>query len=132
MSCTLLLFGWILPGATFAQPIKVKLVNGKTGKPFKRVRVYIVLSGQKQQHLLDLTTDNGGDVRFDSGDGLMFQVRPVGELSCGEQPTDYLVGTVASSGIVTRDDCGHFAPAAVPGQLTYLARPATWWQLFRN
>jgi hypothetical protein len=136
-SCIAILLACVVSGPAFAQPITVKLVNGKTGKPRTGVRVYIVLGDQKQQHLLDLRTDRAGEVRFDSGEEKTFQVRPVGEVSCGEQPIgvpvrDYLVGIVTSNGIVTRNDCGHDSPTAIPGQLTYLSRPATWWELFRN
>ena len=131
-----ILLGYIVTGPAFAQPITVKLVNGKTGKPLTKVRVYIVL-GDQEQHLLDLRTDRAGEVRFNSGEEKTFQVRAVGELACGEQPIgapvrDYLVGTVTISGIVTSNDCGHTSPTAIPGQLTYFARPATWWEVFRN
>jgi hypothetical protein len=111
-------------------------LNGKTGKPRSKVRVYIVLGGPKQQRLLDLRTDGDGNVRFDSGEEKTFQVRPIGEVACGEQPIgasnrDYDVHSVVSSGIVTMNDCGHVSPP-IRGQLTYIARPATWWELLRN
>jgi hypothetical protein len=75
-----------LCGLVCAQQITVKLLNGKTGKPRSRVRVYIVRGDPKQQRLLDLRTDQGGVVRFDSGDAKTFQVRPLGKVPGGEQP----------------------------------------------
>jgi len=132
-----ILLGCVLCGIASAQPVTVRLLNGKTGKPRSKVRVYIVLGDPKQQRLLDLRTDGDGNVRFDSGEEKTFQVRPIGEIACGEQPIgasdrDYDVDTVVSSGIVTMNDCGHVSPKPIRGQLTYIARPATWWELFRN
>jgi hypothetical protein len=37
-----------------------------------------------------------------------------------------------SSGIVTVNNCGRFSPEPIRGRLTYLVRPASWMELFRN
>jgi hypothetical protein len=102
-----ILLGCALCDIASAQPITVRILNGRTGKPRSKVRVYIVLGDPKQQHLLDLRTDRIGDVRFDSGDAKTFQVRPIREVACGEQPVgapdrDYSVETVVSRGLSRR------------------------------
>src|SRR5271168_1824696 len=104
-----ILLGCVFWGIASAQPVTVRLLNGKTGKPRSKVRGYIVVGDPKQQRLLDLRTDGDGHVRFDSGEEKTFQVRPIGEIACGEQPIgasdrDYDVDTVVSSGIVTMND----------------------------
>jgi hypothetical protein len=113
------------------------MVNGKNRKPLAHYRVYIVLGDPHDQHSLDLMSDREGKVQFDAGGVTTFQVRPVGTVTCGEQrigaPTrDYSVAEVSAHGIVTRNDCGDFNPEPVRGQLVYLARSATWLELFRN
>lgn len=135
--CVGLLFGCALCGAASPQAITVRLLNGKPGKPQSKIRVYIVLGDPKHQHLLDLKTDSDGIVRFDPSQEKTFQVRAVGEVTCGEQPVgapdcDYSVDTVVSSGIVTLNNCGRVSPEPIRGRLIYLVRPATWMELFRN
>ena len=120
-----------------AQTIVVRVVNGKNRKPLAHYRVYIVLGNPHGQQSLDLMSDREGRVQFDSGGVTTFQVRPVGTVPCGEQRIgapnrDYSVAEVLAHGIVTRNDCGDFSPEPVRGQFVYLARSATWLELFRN
>ena len=127
----------VLNSVASAQPIIVKVLNGKNRKPQSKIRVYIVLGDPKAGHTLDLKTDREGAIQFEAGDIKTFQVRPVGEVACGEQPIgsptrDYSVEETAKSGIVTANDCGHFTPEPIRGQLTYLVRPAGVSELFRN
>ena len=127
----------VLCSAAFAQPITVRLLDGKTGKPKSKFRVYIVLGDPKLQHTLDLKSDRQGYVRFEAGTQKTFQVRAVGTVSCGEQaigvpPRDYSVDEVFRSGLVTANYCGHLVPEASRGQLTYMVRDATMSELFRN
>lgn len=120
-----------------AQPIIVNLVNGRNGKGLAKVRVYIVLGEPKSQHVLNLITDRDGTVSFEATDNKTFEVRPVGEIACGEQPIgtparDYLINAVLSKGMVTNNDCGTRTVVPKPGRFTYFVRPATWWDLFKN
>ena len=123
--------------AASAQSVTVRLLNGKNGKPQSKFRVYIVLGDPKLQHVLDLMTDRNGDVRFDSSEEKTFQVRPIGEVACGEQPKgapyqDFLISEVVSRGVVTVNNCGRFSPEPIRGRLTYMVRSATSLELFRN
>lgn len=127
----------VLSSIASAQPIVVKLLNGKNRKAQSHIRVYIVLGDPKAGHTLDLKTDREGTIQFEAGDIKTFQVRPVGEVACGEQPIgspnrDYSVDETVKKGIVTANDCGHFAPEPIRGQLIYLVRPASWSELFHN
>jgi hypothetical protein len=93
----LLLATLILPSAIASgQPVAVQLLNGKTRKPLKGYKVYILLGDPRAQHRLDLKTDHDGRVHFDTSGEDTFQVRPVGtirergEQSVWHQPkTDY-------------------------------------------
>jgi len=62
-SCTTFLLGCALCNVAFAQSIAVRLLNGKTGKPLSKVRVYIILGDPKHQHAFDLKTDREGNDR---------------------------------------------------------------------
>ena len=71
----------ILPCATASgQSVAVQLLNGKTKKPLKGYKVYILLGDPRAQHRLDLRTDHEGKVMFDTGGEDTFQVRPVGTV----------------------------------------------------
>ena len=127
----------VLSSVASAQSIVVKVLSGKNRKPQSHIRVYVVLGDPKAGHTLDLKTDREGAIHFEAGDTKTFQVRPVGEVACGEQPIgspnrDYSVEETVKSGIVTANDCGHFAPEPVRGQLIYLVRPASLSELFHN
>ena len=127
----------VITSVASAQPIVVKVLSGKNRKPQSHIRVYIVLGDSKAGHTLDLKTDREGTIRFEAGDMKTFQVRPIGEVACGEQPIgspnrDYSVEETTKSGIVTANDCGHFTPEPIRGQLTYLVRPASFSELFHN
>ena len=127
----------VLCSTSFAQPIAVRLLDGKTGKPKSKFRVYIVLRDPKLEHTLDLRSDREGYVRFEAGTEKTFQVRAVGTVPCGEQPIgapprDYSVDEVLRSGLVTANYCGHLVPEKFRGQLTYMVRSATMTELFHN
>jgi hypothetical protein len=120
-----------------AQTVAVRLLNGKNGKPLEHYRVYVILGDPRAQHSLDLKTDREGEVQFDPGEAKTFQVRPIGTVACGEQrigapDRDYSVDEVLKEGVVTKNDCGSFYPEPTRGRLIFLARPATWLELFRN
>ena len=124
-------------GAAQGQSVIVQLINGRNGKPMAKVRVYIVLGDPTQRQLLDLTTSRQGVVQFDTNGARTFQVRPVGEVTCGEQPVgapnvDYSVEQILKNGVLTQNECGHSNAEPLRGRLLYFVRPASWWELFKN
>ena len=121
----------------YAQSVTVQLVNGSSGKPMAKVRVYIGFDDLKEKAPLDLTTDRLGEVHFDAHGARTFQVHPVGVVACGEQPKgipyrDYSVQNTLRHGLVPRNTCGHLNTEPAGGRLLYFVRPASWWELFRN
>jgi hypothetical protein len=123
--------------AASAQTVVAKLLDGHNRKPKAHFRVYIVLGVPRAQRTLDLKTDREGEVHFDVSGAATFQVRPVGVVACGEQPIgtpirDYSVADVLAHGIVTKNECGDFAPEPLRGQIVYLVRSATKLEMFRN
>ena len=137
-SLTLLLLGTlILPFASASgQLVTVQLLNGKTRKPLKGYKVYILLGDPRTQHRLDLKTDRDGMVHFDTSKEETFQVRPVGTIGCSKPVSpsdiDFSVAEVLAHGLVTPNDCGSFAPEPLRGQVTFLTRTASAMDLFRN
>jgi hypothetical protein len=120
-----------------AQTVVVQLLNGRNGKPIAKARVYIILGDPKDQQLQSIFTNAEGELQFEAGGAKTFQVRPVGEVSCGEQPIgvpirDYSIDRIMDSGLVTKNDCGSQVLEPRRGRLLYIVRPATWWELFKN
>jgi hypothetical protein len=128
----------ILPSAIASgQPVTVQLLNGKTRKPLRGYKVYVLLGDPRVQHRLDLKTDRDGRVRFDTSGEETFQVRPVGTTACTKpatSPSDisFNVAEVVAHGVVTPNDCGSFDPEPLRGQVTFLTRSASGMDLFRN
>ena len=121
----------------FAETVVVQIINGRNGKPIAKVRVYIGFGDLKGRQPLNLTTNSLGEVRFETGEAKTFQVHPVGEVACGEQPIgapyrDYSIDDVLSMGMVTKNDCGRANVEPRRGRLSYFMRPATWWELFKS
>jgi hypothetical protein len=64
-------------------------------------------------------------------------VHPVGLVGCGEQPKGapyrkYSIVEILQAGLVTPNDCGRQEAEPIRGKLIYFARPASWWELFKN
>lgn len=75
----------ILSGHASCQTLVVQFMNGKSGKPIPKIRVYIGFDDLKTRQSLDLTTNRQGEVQFDANGSKAFQVHPVGLVACGEQ-----------------------------------------------
>jgi hypothetical protein len=134
----LVLASVILPCARASgQPIAVQLLNGKTRKPLKGYRVYILLGDPRAQNRLDLKTDHEGKVHFEASSENTFQVRPVGTVACtkptaASEDINFNVAEVIAHGVVTPNECGSFDPEPMRGQVTFLTRSASGMDLFRN
>lgn len=119
------------------ETVTVQFVDGRNDKPLTKIKVYVGFGGLKSTQPLVLVTDGHGELRFSPGRAETFQVHPVALVACGEQPKgvpyrDYSVATALRTGIVTPNSCGPARAERVPGRLVYFARPASWWELFRN
>jgi hypothetical protein len=125
-------------GAAWGQTtVVVQFINGRSGKPMAKVKVYIGFDDLKARKPLDLTTDRQGKVEFETDGAKTFQVHPVGLVACGEQPKgapyrDYSIAEILRAGLVTRNDCGRAKAEPLRGGLLYFARPASWRELFKN
>ena len=133
MLLTVLVFSHI----ALAQTVVVQLLNGRTGKPIVKHRVYIACGDDRETVLPPLLTNALGEIQFDSAGAKAFQVSPVGVVSCGEQPVSapirrYSVEEVLRTGLRTQNNCGAFDPRPSPGRVLYVVRPATWLELLRN
>ncbi len=126
----------IFNGTASTQSVAVQILNGWNGKPISKIRVWVSFDYQRGKEPLDLKTDRQGQVQFETHGAKTFQVSPVGVVDCREQqfttPIDYSINEILNTGIVTRNDCGHFNPGPSHGRLIYIVRPATWWELFKN
>jgi hypothetical protein len=123
----------LLPG----QSVTVRLVNGKNLKPMVNKKIYIRFPDDPSGREIALETDKQGSIYFDATGHSAFEVHPIAVVPCGEQPVGYPIRSyqvleVVKSGFLTKNDCGKRILEPIRGQLTYFARPATTWELFRN
>jgi hypothetical protein len=127
----------LLGGMAWGQPVTVRIINGRNGKPLPKVRVYIGFDDLKGRQSLDLTTDAQGELQFEANGAKTIQVHPVGEVTCGEQPVgapyrNYSIEEILKDGLLTKNDCSHISAEPLRGKLLYFVRPATGWELFKN
>jgi hypothetical protein len=136
----LVTFALVLVSGGFAQgqsAVVVQLINGRSGKPIAKIKVYIGFDDFKKQKSLELTTDSQGEVKFNTEGPKKFQVHPVALVACGAQPKgapyrNYSISDVLQTGLVTPNGCGHEKAEPISRRLIYFARPASWWELFKN
>ena len=125
----------IFHGVAIAQSVVVQILNGRNGKPISKIRVWVSFDDERGKQLLDLKTDRQGEVQFETNGSKTFQLSPVGVVPCREQQltsqVDYSTEEILKEGIITRNDCSQSSPAPLRGRLIYIARPATWWELFK-
>lgn len=120
-----------------AQTVTVQVLNGRNGKPMKKVRVYVNFHGSTASQEIGLTTNSFGEITFETYGQRTFHITPIGCISCGAQPIgsqapEYSVAEILSSGIVSRNDCSHREVEPLRGRLVYFVVPASWWQQFKN
>ena len=65
------------------QQVVVRVLNGRSGKPMSKIRVYIGFGDLKGRQPLDLTTDKQGELHFNADEESTIQVHPVGTVACG-------------------------------------------------
>jgi hypothetical protein len=123
--------------SAWSQALVVQIIDGRNGKPITKARVYIGFDDLRSRQVLDPTTDRQGIIQFETNGAKTFQVHPIGDVACGEQPVgspsrDYSIDRVLKEGILTQNECGHSNAEAQRGRLVYFVRPATNSELFKN
>lgn len=97
--------------SAWSQTVVVQIINGRNGKPVPKARVYVGFDDLRSRQTLDLTTDRQGLIQFETNGAKTFQIHPVGEVACGEQPVgapsrDYSIDQILREGVLTQNDCG--------------------------
>lgn len=120
--------------AALAQKVTVQIIDGRSGKPMSKIRVYIAFDAPNPQQTLDLRTNRQGEVQFEAApEAKTFQVHAVGVVLCGEQPIgapwrNYPIDEIMKSGLLTQNNCGLGNYEPLRGRLSYFARRASWWE----
>jgi hypothetical protein len=136
LACCMVHVVFLAATAACCQDLSVQIVDGRNGQPMNKFRVYIILDDPKDASALSLLTGRDGEIRFDPGNAKTLQVRPVGAVECSP-PTIAAYGhnsieEIRKTGLVGLNYCGRANMKPLPGRLVIYARPATWWELFKN
>jgi hypothetical protein len=115
--------------------ITVRILNGRTGKPLKGIRMYVSFDDKPYEINEILSKD--GTLSFSERDRKIMKLSPVGTISCGEQKPGqpdpvYQLSEIVAKGYVSRNDCGHHYVEPHPGELVLFRKYATQWELFKN
>jgi hypothetical protein len=115
-----------------AEPVTIRVLNGKNGKPMPNVRV-LLQDATTNYTLGDAAeTDSNGRVTFSLGQST--SIRPavdgVGECANKREAIDpsFSVAKIRDAGLVESNQCGKFTIPPRPGELVLFCRPPTWWE----
>jgi len=146
--------------AVHAQTLRIKLVNGRSGRPISDSFVNVWV-GNAQKDAMAIPTDQEGiarlrltendseiDVHSRPGVGV---INPVvkysdslrvnaGYVSCQPNKPDYSwlliqsfsTSDVLRSGVVTANACGKASASPQPGELIMFVRPLTFWEKLKQ
>ena len=138
-----------------AQSIRIKLVNGRNGRPIANTHVNVWV-GTERKDALAIPTDKDGVARLYLGEknaeiDTHSVLNPVvrnsdtiavntGYVLCETRKSDYswlatrtfATAEVLQHGIVTANSCGKATASPQAGEIVIFVRPLTWWEEFKT
>ena len=132
----------LLPAAhaqTTVDTIRVKVLNGRNGKPVKRAQATVdVYPKAKYEVPVKFTADQAGSFSLLVQHAGEISTRIEGHEACQSlskaarklPPTQFPVAQIASVGVVSPNTCGRPPAAPQPGILTLYVRTPPWWERF--
>jgi hypothetical protein len=126
---SLLLLLMLLPMMAEAQtqPVRIRIINAKTGQPVKDEKLNVALRVD-QIGSVAMATDKNGIILVDTGNSTTIRILSNMYADCrsrGELYTDYSIATILKSGITTGNLCSSANPTAKPGELILFEIPRT-------
>lgn len=135
--CALLLAS-AAPAQTKVERIRIRVLDGHSGKPVKSTMTLTTLYPLiSYRYPIDVRSDTQGyasllvptDVQLSS----LVRRHPVCQARHKSQPDALLtfpVSAILSSGVVAPNTCGHRKASAGPGEFVLFVRPLHWWERF--
>ena len=122
-----------------AQVIRIKVVNGKNGKPVANLEIQFSTEiPSPPWSPPSLFTDRDGEIAVKVGSftSMALYTPSLKYAACltpttkGQAPSSplYSVADILSEGISMENNCGRLRVKAAPGEIVYFVRPWTFWE----
>jgi hypothetical protein len=118
------------------QSIRIRLVNGRNGKPEKGERLNVWIDRAVGSTSLSTASDGIMTIVvkptsiLSVATNLYFDCRPFN--STRPSDTKYSIAEVLAVGVVTPNACGKIQMNPVPGDFIFFVRPIPWWERLRH
>ena len=116
-----------------AEPLSVRVVNGKTGRPVSDETLQVWVD-QVHGDAIQLHTDQNGVGHLNLPQSASLIISSNLYLDCRNSKKAetlrpaYLVSEILTKGTSGTNKCGHLNVQARPGELLFFVRPEHWWE----
>lgn len=121
----------VLPAGASAEPITIRVVDGRNGHPITDEKLQLWFNSQSGS-AMSISTDKQGVAKVDAPAGAALLVSANLYVDCRyskqtgpERPT-YPVSDIVRSGVLAANTCGKLKLSPTPGELIFFARPEHW------
>ena len=123
----------VLPAGAIAEPIIIRVVDGRNGHPITDEKLQLWFNSQSGS-AMSISTDKNGVAKIDSPAGVALLISANLYVDCRyskqagpERPT-YPVSDIVRSGVLAVNTCGKLKLLPTPGELIFFVRPEHWWE----
>lgn len=123
----------VLTAGASAEPIIIRVVDGRNGHPITDEKLQLWFNSQSGS-AMSIATDEQGVAKVDASAGaaLLVSANLYGDCRYSKQtgperPT-YPVSDIVRSGVLGANTCGKLKLSPTPGELIFFVRPEHWWE----
>ena len=123
----------VVPTTVNAEPITIRVVDGRNGHPITDEKLQLWFNRQSGS-AMSISTDKQGIAHVDAPSDASLLLSANLYVDCRyskqtgpERPT-YPVSDIMRSGVLAADTCGKLKLSPTPGELIFFVRPEHWWE----
>ena len=123
----------VIPATVSAEPITIRVVDGRSGHPITDEKLQLWFNSQSGS-AMSISTDKQGVARVDAPSAAALLLSANLYVDCRyskqtgpERPT-YPVSEIVQSGVLAANTCGKLKLSPTPGELIFFVRPEHWWE----
>jgi hypothetical protein len=123
----------VLPAGRSAEPITIRVVDGRNGDPISDEKLQLWFNSRSGS-AMSISTDKQGVAKVDAPSGAALLLSANLYVDCRyskqtgpERPT-YPVSVILRSGVLAANTCGKLKLSPTPGELIFFVRPEHWWE----
>jgi hypothetical protein len=121
-----------------AEPIQIRVLDGRNGRVVPGARLHIWKNQRIAADLINLTADGSGVIQFTVPAGSLLFLQADSYVDCriskrtAGDNVSYSVSELLETGVAAVNVCGKAKAKAKPGELIVFVRPQHWWDRFKD